>query len=571
MAEFTFPTRLWRWLPTWRSAPLQDLARGLATQIRTRHAEYPKILMVCHSLGGLIAKRFIIEALKHSALLPAREVIFFATPHLGTRVANRASFFSLKHRHLRQLRNDSDLIELINEDWVTYKCEAHVGCTYVIGGQDSFVSRQSATAGQGENVEVIPDKGHMDIVKPRTRSDISFLLVKQAALRLLTDRGDDLVALRRAIQQHDSAKVAGLILSRGRSWIETSEAADAIALFQQIEEIFEPDSIEVVWSQYLAAIALLFRDRSSPASAFDQSMLQRAEPLGLRPLVLAEMRKRKDPKALDMMVALETEVSPVSVASSPQNAYALGVAFFLIGNLLRGAGRYDDASKNIVRARSFLRSPILSHQVELAHCHYALAICRAITGEYFPEDLPPIPLGPEFHRFADALSTLTRSHAAWARNRLGEATEHAERASLVFQQIRFAAYGQRAETLAALLGAWRRLELGAPADEVHPNIGDEGHLLHGMLGNNSDIPKLKAWIREARPSRVVGMLQFASAYNPNWTENIGEFELPLILVRDPPNGLRWSKRPCSSLAEADLSLRSLMGITHDARLPLLAD
>ena len=51
VAEFTFPTRLWRWLPTWRSAPLQDLAKGLATQIRTRHAEYPKILMVCHSLG----------------------------------------------------------------------------------------------------------------------------------------------------------------------------------------------------------------------------------------------------------------------------------------------------------------------------------------------------------------------------------------------------------------------------------------------------------------------------------------------------------------------------------------
>jgi hypothetical protein len=43
VAEYNFPTRLLRWLPTWRSTPLQDLARGLATEIRTRYAEHQKI------------------------------------------------------------------------------------------------------------------------------------------------------------------------------------------------------------------------------------------------------------------------------------------------------------------------------------------------------------------------------------------------------------------------------------------------------------------------------------------------------------------------------------------------
>ena len=184
VAEYTFPTRLFRLFPSWNSTPLQDLAKGLATEIRTRFQECTKILMVCHSLGGLIAKRFIIEAIKRSEPLKTREVIFFGTPHQGARLANIASFFSFKHRHLRQIGKEFDFIELVNEDWVHCRCEAHVGATYVVGGQDTYVSRESAGGGLGTKVELIPDKGHLDIVKPTTKDDISFLLVRQAALRL---------------------------------------------------------------------------------------------------------------------------------------------------------------------------------------------------------------------------------------------------------------------------------------------------------------------------------------------------------------------------------------------------
>ena len=377
------------------------------------------------------------------------------------------------------------------------------------------------------------------------------------------------------MKRHDSARVAALVVNRGRSWIETEEASEALALFQKIESTFEPGSVEVVWSQYLAAIAVLFRDRAAPPSAFDQSILDRAEPLGLRPLILAERmefaRKRNDPMTLEMMAELQAEITPVKVATDQQHSYALGVAFFLIGNLQRAAGRYDRARESIARARSFFRPAILSHQVEIAHCYYASAVCRAMTGGNYAEEVSAIPFGAEFHRFADALGTLTRSHSAWATNRLGDAIEHAERASLVFQQIRFGAYGVRAKTLCALLGAWRRLELGASPDEVFTHLGQERRRLLGMLGNPSEIEVLKGWISHARPSRVIGLLQFASAYNPDWTRNIGPFQLPPILQENSEASPYLEQATCSSLAEADASLRSTMRIAHDARLPLLAD
>jgi hypothetical protein len=48
---------------------------------------------------------------------------------------------------------------MVNEDWAHCQCEAHVGATYVVGGQDAYVSRESAGAGLGTKVDLIADKG----------------------------------------------------------------------------------------------------------------------------------------------------------------------------------------------------------------------------------------------------------------------------------------------------------------------------------------------------------------------------------------------------------------------------
>ena len=561
-----------RLLPTWKSTPLQDLAKGLATELHTRYPNYPKILLVCHSLGGLVAKRYIIDSIKRDQPLRAREVIFFATRHFGALLANWGGALSFKHRHLRQVAKESDFIEQINEDWTHFKCEAAVGPTYVVGGQDACVSRHSAGAGLGAKVELIPDKGHIDVVKPTKKDDIAFLLLKKAALRLLSDRRSDLAALKSAIEKKNSTEVAALIVNRGRTWIETEEAPEAQNLFKDVERIFDADSIEVIWSQYLSSITDLFRERAAPANAFDQSMLDRADRHGLRPLILAERmefaRRRRDPTTLSLLSNLDTEIAHIKIGGDQTNAYALGVAFFLIGNLLRAGGRYSEASEKIAKGKSFFRSSIPSHQIELAHCHYALTVCRAMTGTLFSEPLPP---GLRLDRFVDALSTLTFSHSAWATDRLGEASEQAERAALVFQQIQFGAYAKRAETLSALLTAWRRLELGAPTDESCDKAGEDGPRIRGLLGNSFDnISELRAWIPQARPSRVLGILQFASAFNPDWSKNIGKFELPPVLTMGS-SGWQWVPQSCTSLAEADSALRSLMGIAQDIRVPLLAD
>jgi len=134
VAFYNFPTGLWRLIPSWKSLPAQDLAKGLATKIQVQYGAYQKILLVCHSFGGLIGKKYIVDEIKRSDQLRIREVIFFAVPHLGTETANIFGKLSFGHRQLNQLRIGADFIDLLTEDWVTYRCENRVGVTYVVAG-----------------------------------------------------------------------------------------------------------------------------------------------------------------------------------------------------------------------------------------------------------------------------------------------------------------------------------------------------------------------------------------------------------------------------------------------------
>ena len=503
-----------------------------------------------------------------------REVIFFAVPHLGTETANIFGKLSFGHRQLNQLRIGADFIDLLTEDWVTYRCENRVGVTYVVAGQDGVVSRKSASSGQRANVEMIPHKNHRNVVEPEDKNDIAFLLVKREARQLLTDVVDDFAEVRRAIGENNAVLLTSLLINRGRSWIEGTEAGQAIALFSEIEAKFDPDSKQVIWSHYLSAIAQLFRERVPPAAAFDDRYLARAERYNLRLLVLAKRlefaRKRSDDATLEIAMQLTREVSANLSPSSPEESYAVGVAFYLIGNLQRFGGMYNNASDSIERSRTFFRPAILSHQVELAHCEYALTVCRTMLGHRVDVS-PPVALGLEFRKFAYALSMLASSHSAWAKGQHGEAIEDAENASNVFQQLQFAEYARRADTLKSLLEAWRRLELGAPRDQVAQQVGNNELALATLLGDYSNVDRFGDWIARARPSRVLGMLQFASAYNPNWTQEIGPFSLPRLLETYDGEKLRWKQLICRSLAEADHALRTTMAIDHGGRIPLLAD
>ena len=524
--------------------------------------------------GGLIAKRYIADQLARKQQLRIDGAIFFATPHQGAELASVVAALSREHKQAKGLKPDAVFLGTLNKHWEDYSCEAHVDTTYVIAGQDSFVSKESAGGPLSSHREIDLNKGHLDIVKPSNSRDYSFLFLRATAKRVLYDKHADFAAATRAIETADSHALEQLIASKGRSWIETRYSDQANDLLNRVVDKFNPDSAEVVWSKYLLIISRLFKFRDTSSTAIDDELIVTSEQLRLAPLLLAEKmelaRKRNDQNetiALHSRVVkqLENRVAPRAAGE----AYAIGTSHFLVGNLLRFGGLYSAAKASIETARVFFRPAIMSHQIELAHCQYALEVCKAVMGETNGENAVPTGSG-EFRPFAEALLTLVRSHSDWSKGRIAEATEHADAASLAFASIGYHPYADRARRLSNLLHVWRRLDLGVPIDRAITAIGEDTDILRALIGLPGSAGTVRDKLSGMRVSHVLGLLQFSSTFNPDWTQDIGEFDLPPMLEMTA-TGLIWIQLSATSLAEADKMLRARIRVPPNVAVPLIAD
>lgn len=570
---FTYPTGSFRFWWSDKYVAPQEIADGLTSAINNKYVGYEKILLVCHSMGGLIGKRCIIDRLLRKHEIRISGIIFFATPHRGAELAAVAAALSGEHKQALAIKPDTKFLEVLNNEWLERMCEAQVDTTYVSAAQDSIVSKESAEGPRTSRREVDLGKGHINIVKPTSSDDFAFLFVKAAAKRVIYDKNADYAALQSAISEGDSHTAELLVATRGRSWIERPDADRAIEILERVVQRFDPSSAEVIWSRYLLVIARLFRARDTSSTAIDDELLSESERIRLAPVLLAEKmelaRKRGDREiALKLYGEVWAKLESRERPRSAGEAYAVGTSHFLIANLLRYGGLYADARHSIEVAQGHFLPTIISHQTELAHCHYALEVCRSVTGVTRDESIPPG--SSEFRPFAEALIVLAQSHAQWAQARTTEAVENAELAAKAFEMIGYHPYAARAKRLFDLLEVWRRLELGVAPERAVAASNSDGSILRSLLGLAGTSGTIHDSFSRLRPSQALGLLQFASTYNPNWTNNIGEFELPPLLQRSAGQ-LNWVSLRASSLEDANRILRRTLQISTHVPIPLIAD
>lgn len=60
---FAYPTGFIRYWFGPKYLELQSLADGLGSALAVEYDKYEKVMLVCHSMGGLIAKRYIVDQL----------------------------------------------------------------------------------------------------------------------------------------------------------------------------------------------------------------------------------------------------------------------------------------------------------------------------------------------------------------------------------------------------------------------------------------------------------------------------------------------------------------------------
>lgn len=167
-----------------KAPTIQTLANGLRTEINNRYLTYNEIILVCHSMGGLVAKQYLINEIKihKPESLKVKKIIYYATPHLGTQLANYAKL--VPNKQIKQMARDSEFIDSINTDNAVYKVENYVCTKYIIAEDDDVVEKSSAQAYYANSKsEMLLGFGHKNCCKPSDdMEDMRYLVLKNFIL-----------------------------------------------------------------------------------------------------------------------------------------------------------------------------------------------------------------------------------------------------------------------------------------------------------------------------------------------------------------------------------------------------
>lgn len=178
--SYQYPTAKFRFFFGKAMPGIQDLADGLRSYINAYHSDKTEIILIGHSMGGLVLRQYIVTELKKGAVTNIRAAIMIATPHQGADLARIGASVSWKHTHLKQLSKGQDILRSIMEDWASLNVENRIDALYITGGIDAIVERQSSMPYFGNvRFENLINYGHIDVIKPEHPGDIRFVVIKK--------------------------------------------------------------------------------------------------------------------------------------------------------------------------------------------------------------------------------------------------------------------------------------------------------------------------------------------------------------------------------------------------------
>lgn len=166
--------------------PISQVAQELRAQIETDWQNYREIVIVAHSQGGLVARRYVADQIRDKRPCPVRRVLFFATPHMGALAGAAASFAPGMSAQTHGLAYDSQDLQTLLLDEKATRAHLKIRAKFVVAGRDGIVGVTSAWGSHGPgDLVILGGLDHRSIVKPQDATHRGF---KIARAFLLDDR-----------------------------------------------------------------------------------------------------------------------------------------------------------------------------------------------------------------------------------------------------------------------------------------------------------------------------------------------------------------------------------------------
>ncbi|KLE02523.1 hypothetical protein O8C99_07320 [Aliarcobacter butzleri] len=152
-----------------KNISVSEIADVLKTRINHQLDEYNNIVIIAHSMGGIIAKSVILD---YAEIGNSKIKLFLslAVPHLGSNLADYGSFISsnIQIKHLAPFQNESMI--LVNK-WL--KSSILPKTKYFAGVYEGTVNINSAIPPNTDKKDIIKvDENHRTIAKPKDENAI---------------------------------------------------------------------------------------------------------------------------------------------------------------------------------------------------------------------------------------------------------------------------------------------------------------------------------------------------------------------------------------------------------------
>jgi len=162
---------------------VEDMRRDLDnSDIFRKHKE---VVFLCHSLGGIVVRAFLARYRTQALQVPM--IYFFSTPTTGAQIAELGRLLSNNPqlRTLLPMGSANDYLASIQKDWLAANFPIASYCAYET--QDTLgvrvVTEANATNLCNRRLDPI-NANHIDMVKPRDRSDVPYVSFRNAVREL---------------------------------------------------------------------------------------------------------------------------------------------------------------------------------------------------------------------------------------------------------------------------------------------------------------------------------------------------------------------------------------------------
>ncbi|UEM40638.1 ABC-three component system protein [Pectobacterium aquaticum] len=171
--------------------PVSEISQLLVTEMDLHLGQYNNIIIIAHSMGGLIAKSCILKLINYERSRNIKGFISLAVPHFGSTIANIMSSLVTKNIQISDLSVFSNETDALNRDWLN--ANNLPKAKFVYGTNDNIVKKQSALPLHIQEKDYIAvNEDHQSICKPESIENNVYAVVKKFIIEISNEESDRL-------------------------------------------------------------------------------------------------------------------------------------------------------------------------------------------------------------------------------------------------------------------------------------------------------------------------------------------------------------------------------------------